>query len=247
MSVGFNVCVFHCSSSISSSMVVFGVLVCLVFISSNCFLQFKESLHLTFDSSIRGWESRSILFSICFPVFFFGEGGGTSVGFVWTVAISRFFKSLILLVTFPLYVLDNFSLSLRIRNFPGFQSIKGLYSLNHGNPKMMSDDPMLLTSSLSRHFCPFISVWIQVKCVIFPAWFSVPSMFHGVIGHCNFWRIILCLFTYFWFINIPPAPVSRRMFVSMILFPISVLLLMGRLIVNNVFPIFATSTEDKTV
>ena len=45
----------------------------------------------------------------------------------------------------------------------------------------------------------------------------------------------------------PPAPVLRRMFVSMILFPISVLLLMGRLTVNNVFPIFATSTEDKTV
>ena len=37
------------------------------------------------------------------------------------------------------------------------------------------------------------------------------------------------------------------MFVSTILFPISVLLLMGRLTVNDVFPIFATSTEDKAV
>ena len=45
----------------------------------------------------------------------------------------------------------------------------------------------------------------------------------------------------------PPAPVLRRMFVSMILFPISVLLLIGRLTVNDVFPIFSTSTKDKTV
>ena len=37
------------------------------------------------------------------------------------------------------------------------------------------------------------------------------------------------------------------MFVSTILFPISVLLLMGKLTVNDVFPIFATSTEDKAV
>ena len=81
-----------------------------------------------------------------------------SVSFIWTVVILRFFKSLILLVSFSLYILDNFALSLRIWNFPVFQSIKGLYSLNHGNPKMMSDDPMLLTSSLSRHFHPFISV-----------------------------------------------------------------------------------------
>ena len=68
------------------------------------------------------------------------------------------FKSLTLLVSFSLYVLDNFALSLRIRNFPVLQSIRGLYSLNHDNLKMMSDDPMLLMSSLSRHFCPFISV-----------------------------------------------------------------------------------------
>ena len=33
----------------------------------------------------------------------------------------------------------------------------------------------------------------------------------------------------------------------MILFPISVLLLMGKSTVNNVFPMFATSTEDKTM
>ena len=90
-------------------------------------------------------------------VFFFGEGGGMSVDFVWTVAILRFFKSLILLVNFSLYILDNFSLSLRIRNFPVFQSIRGLYSLNHGNPKMMSDDPMLLTSSLFVHLFRFES------------------------------------------------------------------------------------------
>ena len=196
---------------------------------------------------IRGWESGSILFLVCFLVFFFREEGEMFVGFIWMVAISRFFKSLILLVSFSLYVLDNFALSLRIRNFPVFQSIKGLYSLNHGSLKMMSDNLILLTSSLARHFCPFILVWIQVKYVIFPAWFSVPSTFRGVIGHHNLWRITSCFFAYSWFINIPSAPVSRRMFVSTILFPFSVLFLMGKLTVNDVFPIFTTSTEERMV
>ena len=119
--------------------------------------------------------------SVCFLVLFFGEGGGTSVDFIWIVVIWRFFKSLIRLVNFSIYVLDIFILSLRIRIFTVFHSIKRLYSLNHGNPKMISEDPILLMSSLSRHFHLLISVWIHVKCVIFPAWFSVPSTFCGVV------------------------------------------------------------------
>ena len=56
--------------------------------------------------------------------------------------------------------------------------------------------------------------------------------------------MFLCVFLIH---NIPPAPVSRRMFVSMILFPFSVLFLIGKLTVNDVFPIFATSTEERMV
>ena len=47
--------------------------------------------------------------------------------------------------------------------------------------------------------------------------------------------------------NIPPAPVSRRTVVSTILFPLSVLLFMGSSIVNDAFPISATSTEERVV
>ena len=124
------------------------------FVSLNLSLQLKESLCLAFNSLIRGWESRSVFFLVCFIYLFFREGGGTFVDFVWIVVISTFFKSLLCLVNFSIYILDIFILSLRIQIFPVFQSIKGLYSLNHGNP----NDLILLTSNLSRHFHPLISV-----------------------------------------------------------------------------------------
>src|SRR5271168_1738244 len=41
---------------------------------------------------------------------------------------------------------------------PVFQSIDGLYSLNQGSPKIMSEDPILQMRSRSRHSRPLIFV-----------------------------------------------------------------------------------------
>ena len=81
-----------------------------------------------------------------------------SVGFVWRVEMLSFLKSLFRLVFFSMYVLNTFVPFVRIRIFPVFQLINGLFSLNQGNPKMISEDPMLLTSNRSRCFRPLISV-----------------------------------------------------------------------------------------
>ena len=47
--------------------------------------------------------------------------------------------------------------------------------------------------------------------------------------------------------NIPPALVSRRIVVSTILLPFSVLHIMGRSTVNDLFPISATNTDESIV
>ena len=80
------------------------------------------------------------------------------VGSVWMIVISRSFRSLFCLADFSMYPLNIFVMFLRIQIFPVFQLIKGLYSLNHGNPKIMSEDPILLICTRFKHFRLLICV-----------------------------------------------------------------------------------------
>src|ERR1700678_3595535 len=69
-------------------------------------------------------------------------------------------------------------------------------------------------------------------------------MFCGVIGLGSFWRMILCLSVYFLSRKSPPAPVLSRTFVTMVLFPLTVLLMMGIEMFIDFDPKSAISTED---
>jgi len=110
---------------------------------------------------------------------------------------------------------------------------------------MMSDDPILQMRSRSRQSRPLIFVWIQVEWVIFPIRFSVPSTFRGVIGIRSLWRRMWCFFAYRGCMKSPPAPVSSRTEVSTVLFSFSVLHVMGMVMVKDLFPKSATSTEER--
>src|SRR5271168_1455726 len=52
--------------------------------------------------------------------------------------------------------------------------ICGLFSSNHGKPKITSEDPKSVIQSFSKSFLLSILAWIHVKWVICPAWFRVP-------------------------------------------------------------------------
>ena len=125
-SVGFNVCVLHWSSSISSLIVGLGIWVLILFvsfISSNLFLQFEESLHRVFLSS-KELENEFEISSIhVFNFFFWGEGNEMFVDSVWIIVISRSFISLFHLVDFSMYPSNIFVMFLRIQIFPVFQRI----------------------------------------------------------------------------------------------------------------------------
>src|SRR5271155_5858743 len=64
---------------------------------------------------------------------------------------------------------------------PVFHMICGLFSLNHGNPKITSEDPKFVIQSFSNSFLLSILAWIHMKWVICPAWFRVQS-FVNVAG-----------------------------------------------------------------
>src|ERR1700678_2281913 len=47
-----------------------------------------------------------------------------------------------------------------------FHTICGLFSLNHGNPKIISEDPKFVIQSFSKSFLLSILAWIHVKCYL---------------------------------------------------------------------------------
>src|SRR5271168_1615313 len=86
----------------------------------------------------------------------------------------------------------------------------------------------------------------MVVCIqsICPALFTVPSTFFGTTDFGNLWRRTWCFLANDRFMNVPPAPESKRTGVSTVLFPLFVLYLIGIEIVIDCFSISATSTEE---
>src|SRR5271156_230472 len=69
-------------------------------------------------------------------------------------------------------------------------------------------------------------------------------MLRGMRECRSLWRRIPCFRAYLGCIKRPPAPVSRRTLVSTILFSFSVLQVIGIVMVNDLFRLSATSTDE---
>ena len=98
----------------------------------------------------------------------------------------------------------------------------GLCFWSHGNPSNIFCFPNPVTNNWTICFCPNISIFRFMYCLMVPFLFRIPSMFIAGIDVSRFSSESLRVFAWFWLINSPPAPLSRRLRVSTLLFSNSI-------------------------
>ena len=150
-------------------------------------------------------------------------------------------SSMVLLITFP-KVVTGWIVSMFM--VPCSQSIWGLCSFNHGNPRIISSFLRLMTRNLVEIFHFLIFRFNQVQCLMTPDLFLVPSTFSSVMFLSSGVKAIFHSRMNFLSMKVPSAPESIRAFIlnHMLVFLLSPCTFNGT--INDLLFSFASSTGE---
>ena len=90
------------------------------------------------------------------------------------------------------------------------QSMRGLWRLSHGRPRMISSLPRSVIKNRCREHFPLIFRGLSEKEVMSPALFGEPSTLCGSMGWLSLWMGMWCFLMIVEFTKTPCAPESTR-------------------------------------